>query len=299
MTGGMLARSTVGETNRATVRCEEFSGPEEVPDNSLVRIRGPDGETLPGYRGVRRGDTGAIVSVVSTRYGLVSHREVARAVDRVRAALDPAEAGELGRFPRRSIRLYSGGRRMEVKLVAARSFPLGDGEVFYPGLRVLNSLDGSWAIRLSGFAVRIACENQLYAERGNIAEWRELHLDSGTDLVAHLERAFYEFLGEFPAVLELYRRAISSSLLAAEVAPRLERHGMPARHAQIIGGRVEAEASHVAILSRWAAYQVASAYLTREVHVNPDRERRFERLAAQAILFPPPGDPSSPIPSMS
>jgi vacuolar-type H+-ATPase subunit B/Vma2 len=62
---------------------------------------------------------------------------------------------------------------------------------------VLNSLDGSWAVRLSGFAVRIACQNQLYAEAGNVAEWRELHLSTETDLLAQLERAIHDFLGHF------------------------------------------------------------------------------------------------------
>jgi hypothetical protein len=63
-------------------------------------------------------------------------------------------------------------------------------------------------------------------------------------------------------------------------------HGLPRIHASVIGGRVEAGASHNAIASRWAAYNVATDYLTHEVVVNPDRERQFERAAAGALLLP-------------
>lgn len=280
---------------RATL--ETLTDPDEVPTYTLVPVRGPDGETLDGYRGVRRDDTHAVVSVVSSKYGLVGHREVARAVDRVGSALEPPEPGTLAdAFPRRSIRLYSGGRRMEIKLVVGRRFSIGDGEELYPGLRVLNSLDGSWAVRVSGFAVRLACQNQLYAARGDVIEWRELHLSSETDLLAQLGRAIHEFLGRFADGLALYTRAMHEEILASEVEPALRAEGLPQGHAMTIGARATAEASHVSIMSRWAAYQTATAYLTREVRVNPDRERQFERAAARALLRPAlegpsPGEP--------
>ncbi len=96
---------------------------------------------------------------MSSRYGLVQHRVVAEAVHAIGEALDkpaPEEGSLADSFPRESIRLYSGGRRMEVKLVVGRKFHLCPGEDLYPGVRILNSLDGSWALRLSGFSVRLA-----------------------------------------------------------------------------------------------------------------------------------------------
>ena len=50
-------------------------------------------------------------------------------------------------FPREVIRLFAGGRRMEVRLVVGARYELGKGEAIYPGVRVMNSLDGSWAVR--------------------------------------------------------------------------------------------------------------------------------------------------------
>jgi hypothetical protein len=272
-----------GPQRRATY--ETIATPEEVPTYSLVPVRGPSGEVLDAYRGVQRDDNCHVVSVVSARYGLVGHRDVARAVYQVGAALELPEPRTLSpSFPRESIRLYAGGRRMEVKIVVGRRFHLTEGEQLYPGLRVLNSLDGSWAVRLSGFAVRLACQNQLYMGRGNVTEWRELHLSTEADLLSQLDKAIHEFLGSFQDGLGIYTRAMREEMLASEVEPALLAQGLPRVHAATIGARAEVEASHVAILSRWAAYQTATAYLTREVHVNPDREREFERATARALL---------------
>jgi uncharacterized protein DUF932 len=284
---------------------ETLLSPEQLPQYSLVEIRDPQGRVLEDYRGVRREDSREVVSVVSARYGLVGHRDVARAVHDVGQALEASDpAVLLPSFPRESIRLYAGGRRMEVKLVVGRRFQLENGDDLYPGLRVLNSLDGSWAVRLSGFAVRLACQNQLYAQRGNVSDWRELHLSTEGALLPQLARAIYEFLDRFPESLEPYRVAMHAELLASEVEPALCANGLPRRHAAIIGARVEALASHVSLVSRWTAYQVATAYLTRETRVNPDREREFERSAAGALLLPsretelgaPPGTPGLPHP---
>jgi hypothetical protein len=266
---------------------ETLLSPEQLPEYSLVEIQDPHGRVLEEYRGVCREDTREVVSVVSARYGLVGHRDVARAVHDVGRALEAPDPGTLlPTFPRESIRLYAGGRRMEMKLVVGRRFHLENGDDLYPGLRVLNSLDGSWAVRLSGFAVRLACQNQLYAERGNVSDWRELHLSTEGELLPQLARAIYEFLDRFPESLEPYRLAMHAELLASEVEPALRANGLPRRHAALIGARVEALASHVSLVSRWTAYQVATAYLTREVRVNPDREREFERSAAKALLLP-------------
>ena len=77
-------------------------------------------------------------------------------------------------------------------------------------------------------------------------------------------------------------------MLAAEVGPALLAAGLPRVHASAIGARAEAEASHNALVTRWAAYQVATAVLTHEVgpRVSPERARGFERVAASALLLP-------------
>ena len=244
---------------------------------------------LDAYRGVRRRDTSEIVSVVSSRYQLAQHREVAQAVHVIGEALErPVAEPNAPTFPREVIRLFAGGRRMEVRLVVGTRYELARGEAVYPGVRVMNSLDGSWAVRAEGTGVRIACSNQLYAGMNTLVELREVHLSTETDLLAMLQKAIHVILARFPTAMKRYESAMAEEVLAEDVAPALLAAGLPRVHASVIGSRAEIEASHNALLTRWTAYQVATEVLTHQVapRVSPERARGFERAAAGALLLP-------------
>jgi hypothetical protein len=280
--------STSTENHSYRRPCETVATPDQVPLYDLVPLRGPEGEPLEEYRGVRRRDTSAVVSVVSRRYQLVQHREVAEAVHAIGEALErPSEEATAPAFPREQIRLFAGGRRMEVRLVVGTRYELGPGESVYPGVRVMNSLDGSWAVRAEGTGVRIACANQLYAGMHSLVELREVHLSSATDLLAMLQKTIHTILGRFPDALRVYLDAMGEEVLAEDVTPALVAAGLPRVHASAIGARAEVAASHNALLTRWAAYQVATAFLTHEAgpRVSPERSRGFERAAASALLL--------------
>ena len=265
--------------------------PEEVPLYELVPIHGPDGKALDAYRGVRDMSSGSVISVVSDRYGLVGHRAIAQAVHQVGAALEKPDPEAFGAraeaFTPESITLYAGGRRMEVKLVVGQKFSLGDGENFFPGLRILNSLDGAWAVRVEAFAVRACCTNQLYAGARSFMEFRELHLSDPEDLLAQLERGIHEALDHFGGALDLFGESMRERMDIVDVVPALESAGIPKRHARAIGEkRPEYFGSTLwGQTSRWEAYMLASDHLSHAVKVAPDRERAFERMAARALLL--------------
>ena len=81
---------------------------------------------------------------------------------------------------------------------------------------------------------------------------------------------------------------------ARRVTPRINNHALDGAFAPTViarkktsrklnvGGR-QSIASQ-ATLSRWSAYQVATAFLTREIQVNPDRERFFGRVLEGRVL---------------
>ena len=115
--------STRAESESETPRSpyETVAAPDQVPLYDLVPVKGPEGEPLGAYRGVRRRDTSEIVSVVSARYQLVQHREVAEAVHAIGEALErPVADPNTPAFPREVIRLLASGRRMEVEDVKAQ-----------------------------------------------------------------------------------------------------------------------------------------------------------------------------------
>lgn len=176
---------------------------------------------------------------------------------------------------------------MEVRLVVGTRYELAPGESVYPGVRVMNSLDGSWAVRAEGTGVRIACANQLYAGMHSLVEIREVHLSSATNLMAMLQKAIHTILARFKDALRVYEAAMGEDVLAADVGPALLAAGLPRVHASKIGARAEIEASHNALLTWWTSYQVATAVLTHEVgpRVSPERLRAFERIAASALLL--------------
>ena len=225
----MLASTTTEiQTDSYRRPYETVSAPDQVPLYDLVLVQGPGGEPLDAYRGVRRRDASEIVSVVSSRYQLVQHREVAAAVHAIGEALErPVAEPNAPAFPREVIRLFSGGRRMEIRLVVGTRYELGPHDSVYPGVRVMNSLDGSWAVRAEGTGVRIACSNQLYAGMNSLVELREVHLSSATDLLAMLSKAIHAILSRFKDAIQIYETAMGEEMLAEDVGPALLAAGLP------------------------------------------------------------------------
>ena len=286
----LLEKAVLSRTLAPTGASREIRDPDDLPLYRMVPVWDLAGHPVPGYQGVEREDTQEVVSVVGHRYGLVQHRAVAEALRQLGKALDPAgDLSDTSSFARESFRLYAGGRRFEGKLVIGRKFELSDGEEFYPGLRVLNSLDGSWAVRVESFALRLACTNQLYAGLNeSLVDLRACHLSSSRDLLAQLEAALDRVLARFQGVLELYGQAMTQRIPIGEVGPALLRAGMPARHVEPV---LLALPEHFGSLlwgevTRWEAYQRVTDYLSHRVRVNPERERLLERAAARALLLP-------------
>jgi len=259
----------------------------------MVPIKGPNGEILEAYRGVQREDNNQVVAVVSDRYSLVQHADIARAVHAVGQALDkPDLTVESLRanphFRAENIRLYAQGRRMEVKLVIGQKFRLDAQNEFYPAIRVFNSLDGAWAVRAEAFGVRLACCNQMYAGARSFMEFRELHLSSPADLLGQMEKAIYEALDHFDGALDLYKTAMEQQVPIREFVPALEGAGVPHRHVMTMAEELPEYFGSTlwGTESAWDLYQVATSVLSHKVNVNPERERMLERAAARALLLP-------------
>jgi hypothetical protein len=299
----MATSRSVENEGREGDRSRVLLSPEEIPTYRLVPVLGPEGELAEGYRGVQPIGSRRILAVVSSRYGLVQHRTLAASLVRLSETLEaPAASGLHRSYPRLSFHLYAGGRRMEARLVIGRKFRLGGEEEFYPGVRVMNSLDGSWAVRVEAFALRIACTNQLYAGLSeSVLDLRALHRGGERDLEVELELALTRVLGRFDQVLDLYKGAMERSIPTVEVAPSLQREGMPARHVSLIARRLP---EHFGLLlwgevSCWEAYQCVTDYLSHEVEVNPERARMLERVAARTLLLPSRSDSEGSLPGVA
>lgn len=267
---------------------------EQIPLFEEAPVHDADGSVVEGFKGIRRLDTKKIVAVQSERYGLVQHREVAEKVRALSASLNVpldeiySDDGHHHFAPTR-IRLFDAGRSLDYRLVVPKRFKLATGEEFYPGLRVTNSVNGKLAVTVSGFALRLACTNQLAAfgsgVHGKVTNLRELHLTSSGDLLGQLEKGIYEFLGKFEGAMGLYQHAMELRMKAVDVPFRLIEVKFPERHATAIGNAVARLGSPE--VTRWDAYQAATEYLTYEIDVSPSREATLARHAAHALLLDP------------
>ena len=124
-----MSASAIIDTESPRRPYETVASPDQVPHYELVPAKGPVGQPLDAYRGVRRRDTSEIVSVVSSRYQLVQHREVAQAVHAIGEALErPVAEPNAPTFLREVIRLFAQGQRMEVRLVVGTRNELGGME---------------------------------------------------------------------------------------------------------------------------------------------------------------------------
>lgn len=268
---------------------EEVSG-DRIPIFDMVPIYDGTGAKVTGFNGVRRLDTNRIVAVNTDRYELVQHRDVADAVDRLAETFGasaesiPEEHSGNRHFASVKQTLYDQGRGFEYRLVIPKRFPLGDGEAFYPGVRVTNSVNGKYAVTLSGFSLRLACTNQLYAEGGNLVNVRQLHVTKELDVLGILEKGIYSFLNEFEGTVDIYAQAMHAQIPAPRVRPALVEAKFPERHAKAVGELVAAQFGSSEI-SLWDAYQTTTEYLThRMTPVAPPRARVLERIAARVLL---------------
>lgn len=281
----------------------ETTDPAELPELRAVNVIGPNHKVIPGFRGIERTDTHEVISIMSARYGLVQHRFIANMVTEIAQTFPRPDVAQLGwdtgfetgdvraragimRYAAPHYSLYDRGRKLDARLVIGDKHKLHDGEEFYPGVRIRNSLDGTLSVRVMGFALRLGCTNQLHVgSHAQITDLRQLHLASNVDLLAQVQKGIYKFLDQFDSMLDLYNDAMNSEIDGEDVEPALLDKGMPQVHARVIGGRCDALTSHNAFMPRWDAYQVATGYLTHEVEVSPSRQSQFERAAASALLL--------------
>ena len=113
----------------------------------------------------------------------------------------------------------------------------------------------------------------------SLVELREVHLSSETDLLAMLQRAIHTILSLFKDALRVYETSMGAEMFVEDAGPALLAAGLPRVHASAIGARAERDASHNALASRRASYQVATAVLKHEVGpwVSPERSRGWPR----------------------
>ena len=297
--GKTLSHHNPNDDTRHQEPPQHLKAVSEIPSFDAVELQtAAEHDDVNGFIGIRRLDTRQVVAVHTDRYQLVQHRAVAEkalaAVKAVRtadnedlkevlAALD----GTGYEYPTERLTLYDRGRAMEYRAVINQKHAATKGEEFFPAIRVVNSVSGKLALRVSGFALHRAHLTEHFVP-GNVMEFRELHLESEVDLTTLVNKGVAGFLDHFPDAMRVYDEMLGDKALIplAGLADKLTEGGVPARHSEEIVRRLIAKhpGAPTAGLRRWPCYQEAAAYLTHFVKVTPAREEFLAKRAAAVFL---------------
>lgn len=133
----------------------------ETPVFSRDITVGEDGVPVTSYseitdqKGLARSDTGAILSVPKSSYGLISVADMGPIIEAVVA--EPNVKYE-------TTVVLEGGRKLAAVLRVDEPFQIpGDPSATYPYASVLNSFDGSSACKVNRTTVRVVCANTFAA----------------------------------------------------------------------------------------------------------------------------------------
>lgn len=125
-------------------------------DHLLSKALGAKQVQIPGRKAVLRGDNGHTLGIVSTKYGLLTHKDI---IDSFRKALGKEEYEE-------DIRLEKEGAQMFATYgLPNQEIEVGAGDKITMKFIVRNSYDGTNALRITLGAYRLVCANGMMIGR--------------------------------------------------------------------------------------------------------------------------------------
>ncbi|MBL8025686.1 MAG: DUF932 domain-containing protein [Fibrobacteres bacterium] len=117
-----------------------------------------DGKAIDTHKAIRREDNGSILGVVGKSYHIVQHAQAFAVLDVI---------ANKYRAVYKTAGLIDNGRRCVIQAKLGNSFEVRPGDVHEKYLTVVNSFDGSMAVKIYFTAMRLVCKNQLNASLRN------------------------------------------------------------------------------------------------------------------------------------
>lgn len=151
--------STTTETNTKGIFQGEYGKPKEHLEEyqfpvKMEALQTANGITIPDRFGIVRTDTDIVLGTVGSNYKLLSHAD----------AIDPIldRLNDRGQKTFKRIALTQGGARMYANIYfPSEESGLGKegGDSYWPGITVVNSLDGTLKYHLEASIYRLVCTN--------------------------------------------------------------------------------------------------------------------------------------------
>lgn len=215
------------------------------------------GETLeevPKRLAIVREDTGQALSVVSTKYRLITHQAL---LDQVHAATDTLDVGPVPR----GIYVDRGGARMRALFkfpALAEQVYLTGGDTICPCIKIENSYDTTSRVSAHIGAFRFVCTN-LSVGGGGIFAGGFMATHTGEIPVERIAEQLSSYLSTFGKIVETYRRWVAEQFDWEQMGDVLDSLPIRARK-RIEDGIVQARTNTV-----YTAYNVATNYATHRM----------------------------------
>ncbi len=221
-----------------------------------VYVQQDDGsfQNISDRRSVVRMDTGQPLSIVSSRYALVSHQEI---LNTIRIAIAPLD---LGPVPQ-GIYVDRGGARLRALFkFPGLEQPVVRNDSICPCLKIQNTYDGTSRISIHIGAFRFVCTN-LAVGGGGVFAGGFMSVHSGEIPIDKIAEELVSYLKAFDSIVRLYRLWQDTPWnFRIDAFDRSLFHGLAARHVDQLTNRFLLPANG----SVFDAYNTATDYATHQ-----------------------------------
>lgn len=218
------------------------------------------GIEIPRLRSIVRTDTNQVVGCVKSNYKVLTHKE----------AIDPIiESLSKNHDVFKRIFVTDSGSKMFANLyLKDANTTISQNDGFWPGVSIVNSLDGSLKYRAEATIFRLICTNGLRVPV-SIKSFVQLH-SKNSDLSVAIEDFFgnFENTGGFS---RLSRLAVTPVKTQNELQGVLEsvfedkKLGFPKKYSQRVSDELNIEKSAFGLLTYWNVYNAFNSVIEHDI----------------------------------
>lgn len=165
---------------------------------------------------------------------------------------------------------------MEIAVPQATITPKDGNEIFI-GFRVVNSFDGTTAVRLDGFGMRQCCQNQMIL-KNLLGSTRIKHFGNAAKIHGQVQSLLFGLAEKLPALTEKIDLAIEQSLDTQTARAVLEKLKVPKKPLERILTNFELEEGSV-----WRLFNAMTSYATHSTKSFQSYER-YSQKAEKMLL---------------
>ena len=235
---------------------EKLSSVEERP---IFIGKGDEVLRAPQVKAIWNNKSDCLVKVLSSGYVPVQHQQTFTPI---------IEGLRMAGYENVFARVYETRCKavMEIAVPQATLIPK-DGKEIFVGFRAVNSFDGTTAVRLEGFGMRLCCQNQMIL-KNLLGSARVKHFGNAAKIQGQIQNVLFGLTEKLPALTEKIDLAIERPLDSQTARAVLEKLKVPKKPLERILTNFELEEGSV-----WRLFNSMTSYATHSTKSFQSYER--------------------------